>query len=747
MTSLASATEPLPTGFAVVDDPACQEPFTQPAGAAGLKESCLVVDGVHCAQCAVAIEDAVGRLPGVQRVEVNVATRRARIVWDPARLKLSRAFAAIAGLGYQPFPVQHVGIETARRRERRRALWRLFVAGFCMMQVMMYAVPTYVALPGEITPDIDALLKWASWMLTLPVVLFSSGPFFANALRDLRGGRVGMDVPVALGIGITFVAGTWAVFQGGGEVYFDSLTMFVFFLLGGRYLEVLAREKAAMSLESLARRLPGEIERLPAYPDVSRGERVPVLRLAQGDVVRVRVGEAFPGDGTVLDGQSRADESLLTGESRAVEKGRGDGVLAGSHNLTGPLIVRVEAVGRASRFGQIVDLMERAAAEKPRLAALADRYAQVFLVAVLVLALAGGVGWSFVDPHRALWVAVSVLIVTCPCALSLATPAAVLAATGRLARSGVLVRHPDALDALAACDRVVFDKTGTLTEAALRLAETRVLREGFDADQAVALAAAMERGSLHPIAQALRETVKAASDVIGLEGVVETPGRGLSARWAGRRLRLGQADWACPGTLIEAGTGAHALLADEAGPVALFVFDESLRGDARDAVEALKAAGLKASMLSGDRPAAVADVAARLGVDDAQGGLLPEDKLARLVAWQAAGEKVLMVGDGINDGPTLSRADASVAIGSGAPLSQSRADLVLLSNRLADVPLAIRVARRMQTVIRQNLAWAAVYNAASVPLALMGYLPPWLAGLGMAASSLLVVLNALRLAR
>jgi Cu2+-exporting ATPase len=605
------------------------------------------------------------------------------------------------------------------------------------------------------TADAAQLLRWASWVLTLPVVLFSCGPFFRSAWRDLRAGRVGMDLPVAFGVLTTFAVSSAATFDGSGplgrEVYFDSLTMFVFFLLTGRWLEARLRDRTAGSLEALMHRLPDSIERLA--PDGS-WSRVAVRRLAAGDVVRVRPGEAFPADGVVIDGDTSADEALLTGESRPVPRPCGDRVLAGSHNLSAVVRVRIESVGEGTRFGQIVRLMESAASSKPRLALLADRVARPFLVAVLASAAAAAAFWWPADPGRALMVAVAVLIVTCPCALSLATPAAMLASAGALARGGVLTSNLQALEALASVDTVVFDKTGTLTAGVPRL-ERVYCRQGLRPGDALEMAAALAAQSLHPVAQGLvnawnaqfrsppgwRVAQSGETAGLGLEGLMR---RHRDGEGAGRRMRLGSSTFCGVAPLQVDAAQVH--LADDQGWVASFVLAEELRADAIAAVAALRAQGLTVRLLSGDRDDAAKAIGARAGIAFAQGGCTPEDKLDVLWRLQAEGRRIAMVGDGLNDGPSLARANASFAFGRAVPLSQARADFVVLGDRLATIPDAIAQARKTLRVVRQNLFWAAGYNALCVPLAIAGWLPAWLAGLGMAASSLVVVLNAARLA-
>jgi Cu2+-exporting ATPase len=751
-----------PPDWSLLDDPSEWPAFGRALdgdAAGGRWESQVVVEGMHCAACALAIEEALGRVAGVEGVEVNPASQRARIVWSSAAVKPSRWFAASAAAGYALVPAGDTSARARRSREARLALWRWLVAGFCMMQVMMYAYPLYIARPGDMTADAAQLMRWASWVLTLPVLLFSCGPFFASAMRDLRARRVGMDLPVSLGIVITFAVSTAATFEPGGplgrEVYFDSLTMFVFFLLTGRWLEARLRERTAGALEALMNRLPDSIERLG---EDGRFRRVAVRRLAVGDVVRVLPGEAFPADGVVIAGDTTADEALLTGESRPVARPCGDRVLAGSHNLASAVQVRVESVGQGTRFAQIVALMENASLQKPRLARLADRAARPFLVAVLAAAALAAASWWHVDSGRALMVAVAVLIVTCPCALSLATPAAMLASAGALARHGVMVHNLQALEALASVDTVIFDKTGTLTRDVPRL-ERVYCRQGLRPGDAVELAAALAAQSLHPASRALVNAWSAqfrASPAWELLDATEHPGQGIEGHLrrkglqggqgaAARRLRLGAAAFCAARPLQSASAQVH--LADDEGWVASFILAEDLRDDAKDAVAALAGQGLAVQLLSGDRDAAAQELAAQAGIREARGDCLPEEKLRVLQAQQAAGHRVLMVGDGLNDGPVIAQANASFAFGNAVPLAQARADFIAAGGELSVIPLAIAQARRTLRVVRQNLWWAGGYNALCVPLALAGWLPPWLAGLGMAGSSLVVVLNAARLAR
>jgi len=628
------------------------------------------------------------------------------------------------------------------------------VAGLCMMQVMMYAYPAYVAQPGDLSKEMEQLLRWASWVLSLPVILFSCGPFFSNAWRDVLHRRISMDLPVALGMLITFVVSSAGTFDPSGifghEVFFDSLTMFVFFLLAGRWLELRLRDRTAGALETLMNRLPDGVLRLK--PD-GEFERVPVRRLLVGDVIRVLPGEAFPADGVLLLGHTSVDEALLTGESRPLSRQVGDEVISGSHNLSAMVQMRVDRLGEQTRFGQMVKLMESASTSKPSLARLADTIAKPFLVGVLIAAGLACAYWWQTDPERALMVAVSVLIVTCPCALSLATPAAMLSAAGTLARRGVLVRRLDAFESLAAVDTVLFDKTGTLTSDAMVLNHVRV-RQGLTPSEALSMASALAQHSLHPVSKAI---VLAANSADGskrwrAEHVTEFTGQGLRAQvtladdsGSVRDLRLGSADFC--GVPQTDGNPLQVHLSDAQGWLASFELAEAIRPDARDTVSALQRAGIQVHLLSGDASDAARRVAEKVGIANARGQCSPQDKLDFLRQAQLQGRKVAVVGDGLNDGPVLAGAHVSFAFGQAVPLAQAQADFLVSSSRLANVADALLLSRRTLKIVRQNLAWAAIYNAICVPLAVFGLLPAWLAGLGMASSSLLVVLNALRLSR
>ncbi len=735
----------------LLDEPQEWQVFSQTTpGKPECWSSSVVFEGMHCAACAITIEQALKAIPGVQEVQVSAASHRGRITWKESVTRPSQWMAAAAQAGYRALPANDAHAHERRRHEARQMVWRVSVAGMCMMQVMMYATPSYVTAPGEISPNLIGLLRWASWVLSLPVMVFSCKPFFVNAWRDLKQRQISMDLPVALGMLIAFVVSSLGTFDPeglfGSEVYFDSLTMFVFFLLTGRWLELRMRDKTAGALEAVMNRLPDQVVRQVG----DQWQRVSIRKLVVGDVIEVLPGQAFAGDGVLIAGHSEVDEALLTGESRPLTRGVGDAVIAGSHNLSGRVLVRITQVGAATRFAQIVNLMESASVTKPQVAVLADRWAKPFLWGVLIAASASAwYGWQQ-SPAHAVMVAVSVLVVTCPCALSLATPAAMLAAAGALARGGVLVRRLSALQRLTEVDTVIFDKTGTLTRDDFTVSSIHV-RDGVSPQQAVFLASALARQSIHPISRALlayaRQTMPAQDAVLELQGFEEKSGQGLQARLQrdGQTLDLRLGSAAFCGAPALSSDQLQVSLADAQGWMATFELNEALREDAAAIVKSLQDKGLDVRILSGDGVAAVQRVARALHVESARGLCTPQDKLQQLQMLQKQGHRVAMVGDGLNDGPVLSGADVSFALGQAVPLAQAQADFVLLGGQLRDLLNAWQHSTLTMKIVRQNLVWAVVYNLACIPLALLGMLPAWAAGLGMATSSLVVVLNALRL--
>ena len=734
-----------PTG--IYDDPRAQRQFVAAAGEHE-REVSLILDRIRCAACLWLNEQWLRRLPGVTRVDINYATHRAQVAWDERRTKLSQILEAVRAIGYDAWPYDPRRQDEVRRRERRSALWRLFVAGFGAMQVMMYAFPAYLDDGGgTLSADTEQLMRWAGLILTTPVMLISCRPFFAAAWQDLRRGAVGLDTPIALGLAAGFAASAWATFSGRGEVYFDSITMLVFLLLGARYLETAARQRAARELDHLARWMPSFAQRLRGADDAA-GERVAAHELAAGDLVLVAPGERVPADGVVERGASSADESLLTGEARPVAKAPGALLVGGSANLEQPLVMRVTRAGAETQAAAIARLVERAAAGKPKLVEGADRLARHLTLVVLAVAAGAFLWWLGVAPARAPWVAVAVLVVTCPCALALAAPIVLTRANARLLARGVALTRSRAIEALARATDVVLDKTGTLTLGRFALARAAPFGE-LDEARSMRIARALEGSSRHPIARAF-----GTGDVEPVSDLKNYPGHGVEARVAGRRVRIGSSAFcrelagsAPPPAGATAGQ-TPVYLADESGWLAAFLLEDAPRADADELVAALQARGLRVHLVSGDHPAVVEALARHLGIASFAGGATPQDKYAFAERLQREGRVVAMIGDGLNDTPVLARADVSIAMAGGADAAQAQADLVLLGEqsraRLGGIVEAFAVARAAMRRVRQNFAWAVAYNLAALPLAAVGWIGPWEAAVGMAASSFVVVLNAMR---
>ncbi len=746
--------------LAVYDHPAVQRTMVRDSG--DLKEAALLLEDLSCAACVWLAERSVGGLAGVREFSINYATRRALVRWDPATASLSRVLQAIAAIGFTAHPYDRERAQEVLARERRDRLLRFLVAGALGMQVMTLAVALYAGAFSGMEEPFRKFFRWTSLLLTAPVLLYSARPFFAGAWKDLTHRRVGMDVPVALGLTLAYFGSVWATLADRGEVYFDSVVMFVFLLLGARVLELVARERAVREQESVVRSVPATARRLA--PEAAGGGEtiVATVELAVGDRVRILPGESVPADGVIEDGLSSLDEALLTGESVPVARAAGERVIGGAVNVESPLVVRVTAVGEGTVLQALLGLVEQALAAKPEISRVADRTAQWFVRRILVLAAGVGLYWAWADPERVLPTVIAVLVVSCPCALSLATPVALAAASGALARRGLLATRGHAIETLGRADLFVFDKTGTLTTGKLRVDEVEP-QAPWSAAEILGIAAALERGSEHPIAGAI-----ASASAVANGGVIATslvalrdlrdlrnvPGRGLTATVEGERVALGspgfvadQLGLALPPEIaaLAARERTMVVLAGEKGVRGAILLDDSLRPESPALVAELRRAGKRVLLLSGDEPGAVRRIAAAAGIDEWEGGASPERKVERVRELTASGAVVAMVGDGVNDAAALAAAPVSVAMGSGAFLAAATADAVLLSNRPQDLGFAVRHAALAIRRVKQNFALAFGYNLIVIPLAAMGRIPPWAAAIGMSASSAMVVLNALRL--
>jgi Cu2+-exporting ATPase len=717
----------------------------------GVGQVVLNVEGIRCANCARSIQRAVGDLAGVARVEVNVVNSRASVEWRTAETSLGRILDAIARAGFRPVPLVGEKAAAARTAERRTQLKRIGLAAIGTMQLMMYSGVLWVGALDGIEPKYAQLFRWTCLVIALPVLLYSGAPILRGAVNDLRRRVLGMDVTVGLALVLAFGASAFNTVRGHGEVYFDAVTMFILFLLVGRYFEMRARHQAASVTEALARALPATASRIVAATGAT--EKVALAALRPGDRIVVGGGQMIPVDGTLSSAETFVDEALVTGESLPRSRTAGDAVLGGSINVGAVATIEVARPSNESTLHSLVRLLERAQSERPRLGLAAERMASWFVVRILALTALVGLAWLWFDPSRAFPAVLAVLVATCPCALSLATPVAIAAATSRLARRGVLVLRANAIEALATVDTVLLDKTGTLTTGAPQVLET-FATGGVEPARALGIAAALEAHSKHPVAAAFRAHADA---TIRATSAREIAGQGIEGEVDGATWRIGRPEFVAelaaagaattsPGNLAAAGEPGVAL-GDRSGVGARFLVSDELRPDARATVQALRNLGLDVRIASGDRAAAVAHVARELGVEHPAAELSPEQKLGILKELQADGRRVLMTGDGINDGPVLAAADVAAAMGNGSSIAHAAGDLLLLRDSLAPLPEAIGTARRALAIVRQNLRWAVGYNLAAVPLAALGFMPPWIAALGMSASSLLVVMNARRVSR
>jgi len=699
----------------------------------------LLIDGLTCAACGWLVSQALLRCAGVNAASVNAATGRAKVTWDPARMKLSQLLCIIDELGFAPHFVTADAIEHQAQQERRSLLKRLAVAGLGMMQVMMFAIALYAGDFQGMEANIRDYLRIVSLLVTTPVLLYAGAPFFANAYKALRARSISMDVPVSLGLTLAFTASVINTWRHSGAVYFDSVVMFIFFLTVARFVEMIARHANTSVTDALGRLLPVIAHRVVdnAHEDVA------VASLRIGDRLLVRVGEVVPADAVICAGETRMDESLLTGESVPVTRSAGQCVTAGTVNLDSPVTIEVSAVGAATVLAGVVALLNRAQAERPAITRDADRMASRFLWRVLFGAAAVGIAWTIIEPSRAFAAMLAVLVVACPCAFSLATLVVVASTTTALAKRGVLVTHADAIETLAKVTQVVFDKTGTLTHGSLHIHHCEP-GDGISADECMAIAAALERHSEHPIARAFG----AAGASHAATDVRVVAGKGIEGTVEGTRYRLGTAAFigemiALPTTQNDAGI----VLADAHRQLCRFEIGDTLRAEAPDTINRLQRFGLHTELLSGDARDAAANIAEACGIRIFSARQSPQQKLERVRSLIQAGECVAMVGDGINDAPVLGGASVSIAMSRGSPLAMASADLILLNDSIARLPEIFILAHRARRIMKQNLFWAAAYNLSAMPLAALGLIPPWLAAIGMSLSSILVVLNALRMMR
>ncbi|MCO7223940.1 heavy metal translocating P-type ATPase [Pleionea sp. CnH1-48] len=697
----------------------------------------LGVEGITCAACSWLIESSLLKMPGVLSVQVNPITHRMNICWDSQRQRLSQILTRLSNMGFKAYPFRQSDFERTVRTEDRWFLMRLGVAGLGMMQVMMFAIGLYFGEAQYIKAEYQSFLHWTSWLVATPIVFFSGFPFFKNAWYGLKQKRLVMDFPVALAISLAYTSSVWATINAAGQVYFDSATMFIFFLLCGRYLEHRTRLKAVTETQTQRQLLPIAVTKIEGAQQSDH----PIHDVVPGDRLLVRAGEVIPVDGIIVDGTTNIDESLLSGEHIPLRRSINDKVFAGSLNQSKPIHIEVTATSDNTYFSALDRMASNATQHKPKLTLLVDRIAQWFVSILLMLVGMTYFLWSTIDPEQAFWVALSVLVVSCPCALSLATPAALTAATNRLSQLGLLLLNAQTLNRLADITHIVFDKTGTLTEGKLHLEKTIIHQPDAQLDY-LQIACALERQSRHPIAKAFQEKD---DKQVHFESVDEQFGMGIEGQWNGSHWYLGK-----PKQEISLDTDSQTMpifLYRDQVLVATFELSDKIREQAADLVKELHQLGLKTSLLSGDHSSHVKKVADELGIQHYYNNHLPQQKAEKVMQWQQQNEIVLMLGDGLNDTIVLAQANVGIAMNTSADLTQHKADAVLMHQNLYSLAQSMELAKKTHAVIKQNIVWAISYNLCAIPIAMLGWVPPWLAAIGMTTSSLIVVLNALRLNR
>jgi P-type Cu2+ transporter len=712
----------------------------------GRQQLSLLIPDLRCVACVWLLEQVLGKQPGVSEITVNYATRRLRVVFDQQTSAMDIA-NKIHGLGYSVRADVPDAARDAFSESRRSLLIRLGVAGIGMMQVMMFALASYLS-NGSMEAEYEALMRWASLALTTPVVFYSAWPFHRAAWFALRHRSLIMDVPVSLAILSAWLVSVINTLNNGHEVYFDTASMFTFFLLIGRYAELLSRYHFQQSQDLLEHLLPDNATRLEPLPDNAvdthtvNYSTVPLHQLKAGDLLRVLPGETIPADGYVEQGHSGVSEAAFTGEPLPQLKQAGARVLAGSINHDGELLIRVKCSADEFVIRQIARLQDKAGAYRPRWAQLADRTAQWFVALVLLIAGAAAAFWYQAGSADFVIIALTVLVVSCPCALSLATPVAYSVACTSLRKAGIVIKNGAFLERAASTSAVVFDKTGTLTEASLTV--SRIVASGADKDQCFAIASALESVSNHPVAMAFdapHQLTPVNSNVVA--------GCGVQGDINGHHYRIGLPEFALDTNqpAVQQPDGGHwILLSRDFEALAWFCLQDKVREDAAATVSALNAQGITTAVLTGDRSMSAADIRTLFGISVVHTGMSPEDKLDVMRQMQGSAD-VMMVGDGINDVAAMAAADTSLAVTPRDSFVQNSADAILLNSTLMTLPRTLRFARKCRRVIRQNILWSVAYNFTVIPFALMGMVPPWLAALGMSLSSVLVVSNAGRLRR
>ncbi|CAH0525983.1 Copper-exporting P-type ATPase [Vibrio hippocampi] len=697
---------------------------------ADIAEVTLSLDGISCAACAWLIEKRLSSENGVIQIRVNTTTQRALLRWNSTQTQLSTLLGVIHALGYKAAPFEADKQEASYHQTMKQYLYRLGVAGLATMQVMMLAVALYLEVFGSLEPEFKYYFRWVSLIFATPVLLYSALPFYLNAWRSLKAKTLGMDVPVSIALIFAYVASLVATVTEDGEVFFESISMFTFFLLIGRYLEMRARRKAAAASGNL-------LKLIPAMATTISGEQVAVKSLKIGDKLRVLPGEHIPSDGVILSMRVYIDESMLTGESLPVAKVTGEMAFAGSINGEEAFDLEVARTKADSMLSSIVRLQDEAQSSKPKIAEIADIVARYFVAAILIIAFVTWLYWHQTGSKDAFWIMLSVLVATCPCALSLATPTAITCASSRMGGMGILSRRGHVFETLCKVNHLVIDKTGTLTEGKIEIDKVYSVSE-FSEQTLLALAAALESHANHPIAKAFKPYQDEQVEVTEVTNLI---GQGLSGNYQNKTLAIGNGEFVLGKTTHDINTVYLSLDGELIGS---FCYHDPIRSQAKSFIEKVRHAGITTTLLTGDTVTNARLVSEFIHIDKVVASASPEDKLAYLQQLPSS-DVTMMVGDGINDAPTLAGAHLSVAMGGGTDVAKASADLVLLGDQLDKLIQARQLALQTRTIIRENLAWSLGYNLLILPLAVCGLVAPYIAVVGMSASSIIVVSNSLRL--
>ncbi|NQY36001.1 MAG: cadmium-translocating P-type ATPase [Alteromonadaceae bacterium] len=729
----------------LLDDDSLQNEFTYTIDDADnkdkkskLKETILSIDGMSCAACAWLIEMQTAKINGVIQISVNATTQRATIRWQSEKLKLSDIISAIANIGYQALPFKARTAEQANIKQSKRFIKRLGIAGILMMQVLMIAIGLYFGAFSNMAAYNLVYLRWTSLLLTLPIVTYCALPFYTSATRTLKSKRLSMDVPVSIAIILAFIASTWATISQQGEVYFESVAMFTFLLLIGKFLEFRARARAAEVSANLLKLMPMAATKIVNEKEVL----IAAKKLMPKDVVLIKPGEVVPADGIIMTGSSQLNEAMLSGEQLPIDKTSGEQVFAGTINGDGNLSIEVKHSSNHSFLSQLIRLSESSQAHKPKLALLSDKIAQYFVAVILVTAIATAIYWQQQQlPEQAFWITLSVLVATCPCALSLATPTALTCATTRLNRSGIMIKSSHVMETIPKIDCIAFDKTGTLTSGEFVISNVLVIDKSYNEKKVLAIASALESYSEHPLAKAFNPyrdfTYKN-------ENVIVHSGSGVSGIVKQKSVKIGKASWLLNGVLLEKYQDAQCVLVENDQLIAVFYLEDKIRDDAEDLLNYFSKNNIKTLMLSGDNPHGCNKISNQLVLDEVRSNLSAQNKMA-IIKDEQQSLTVAMVGDGVNDTPVFGACHVSIAMGSGTDIAKNVADVILLNNKLSNVKKLREIAQKTRSIIWQNYCWAFGYNALILPLAVTGYVTPYMAVIGMSASSILVITNSLRL--